>query len=267
MSAPPFDIVNGFSAAIGLPEKFYLALFDVLIQYDGLHLALNSADTLKGIKVGMRAAHERRWGEDEQPKRVYGVDSLTAYFVLKDIIRGNPRINVMACQISEKTIYRTLQGLSDCDPPLLIRLRVHPTDKAVISPKTRRVITPVYGFNIPALLHVVNDCLPDKDDEDVVPTLQVWTRKQMFLVNACQIFIEPYKPVFRFLMKSTSPILFPDEFTKQLKALCPSRDTLLEGLGMVNLFEIAVKAAHKFKVRRRGLAEDGRMTEDGRMEG
>jgi hypothetical protein len=277
-----FAIPKSFSAAVGLPEKFYLSLCDVLIMFDGLSLVLTALDTTQAIKKTMRAAHSRR---KKRPAHVFGVDPLTVASVFrhiafrtirfkkclefirpKDVVTGLPHYGVFPCDLSEKSVYRVLRWLSTPYSDYLFRLR--------IAPNGRRIITPIYGLNIPVFLDAMvvswraqlekrlegrplDDGFDDnghlkEDLADMLPPSMAWVKRGLKIVDHCRSLILPYRPAFKFLEQSTSIIFDTSEFQKKIQRRSPSlrdkADTLRE-------FQDGLQEVKRFRAIQGGLSQ------------
>lgn len=172
--------------------------------------------------------HDKRYAKKEdKPRFIPAVKSESAYFVLchviyrtfqfekcfefiraKDILNGIPTNAIPGYGLSEPTVKRVLNWLSPPHSDYLVKLK--------LLKKGKRIITPIYGLNIPGFLKLMqvcwiastkeaNDC---KDDYEYRPNRKPSNLmlRGRCLLECCINFSIEYEEAFNFLTKCVKPI-------------------------------------------------------------
>lgn len=235
MSAIPYSRSNRISDCLLWSNKFYWSAFDVLINSNGLQILLSSL-----------------WREGLDLDNDSGLKLETAYFVLKhiiyrtlqfdksfefvrygDVIKGMPCNSIAGCCLSPASVKRVLNKLSPPQNDYLIKLRfVH---------NGTRIITPLYGLNLPAILKLVFAWWQSEIDVEEVSKDRYEDRpnrkpsnlmlRGRCMLNHCVEFSENWQDAFDFLVKCSKPISDVEDFIKKWSKHFPrNRETLLSNL-------------------------------------
>ncbi len=257
MSAIPYSLSGRFSAELLWPNKFYWSAFDVLIHSNGLQIVLNIL-----------------WKEGDDFESEMGFKLETAYFVLKhiiyrtlqfdktfefirhaDVIKGMPCNAIAGCCLSPASVKRVLSRLSPPQNDYLLKLRfVH---------NGTRIITPLYGLNLPAFLKLTTAWWQAEIDTDEVSkdTSEYRPNRKpsnLMLRGRCMLkhcveFSENWQDAFDFLVKCSKPISDVEDFIKKWSKHFPTprkRGTL------VSDFEHNIADCRKMKQLRKDYLEE-----------
>lgn len=261
MAAIPYSMAKHISDNLRWPNKFYWALQELLLKCNGLGFALfNNMCTEKGKperSIASVKCESAYFVFHHIINRTLQFDKFAEFIRVKDIINGMPTNAIPASGLSERTIKQALNGLSQGD--FLIKLKFKINGK--------KIITPLYGLNIPIFLRLIqiqwinsiDGGELDKDEYDPKPNRKASNAmlRGRALLACCTIFANEYEDVFKFLIeqgKSKNHIEDARAFTEQLKEHLPDISCCID------IFEEDIEVCKKIRGLRKAydkFLEDG----------
>lgn len=210
MSGIPYNIGKRISDQLGWPNKIYWTIFEVLINANGLGI-------LSGQKEGW-------WSFKPETietvlrhivYRTIQFDKMFEFVRRKDVIKGMPCIAIAGCGLSETMIKNILGQL--WRDKILIKLRFVRDGK--------RIITPLYGLNMPLLFVAIEALwrkqIKAKNDSNKEYGLHPAKKpSNLMLRSRCQLrccleFLLEWKSAFDFLTNYSEPITNIDDFISE----------------------------------------------------
>jgi len=246
----PYKIADPLSAAFNWPNKFYWSLFDVLIRYDTQGIALGLCRLEDDISQGR---------EKFTPISPYFVfkhlifrtiqfQKIFEFVKRKDVIEGFALSAVAGCNLSEATVKRVLTELSPPYGKYFVKLR--------LIQNRQRIITPVFGLNLPAILQVIYSQWHRRSTQEQEDRPERKPSNNMLrgfcLLNNCIEFALPYKTAFHYLLKQTKPIENVERLAKRVEARCPDSKTRT---GLVADFENGLEKCKEIEELRKSYNE------------
>lgn len=252
MSKIPYFVSKHISDELKWPNEFYSILFKILTEYNGLWFAMCKIRTEKIIKSNLAY-----FIISHLIYRTLQFEKVFEFLKAREIIDGIPTSAIPEYGLSRSTVKRVLNWMSPPYFDFFIKLRFERNGK--------KIITPLYGLNVPDLLNLIQtfwlNSIDIKELEKDNPSMQPSNMmlRGRCLLECCIKFANEYKNVFDFLSKQKKPIKNIESFLNQLRKHLPN------GNYHVKTFEEDIKTCWKMRELRkmyREAFEEGKCFED-----
>jgi hypothetical protein len=225
MSAIPYSIAKRISDQLGWPNKFYWSVFDVLINANTLGFLANAGKEWWKFKPETIETVLRHI-----IYRTIQFDKMFEFVRMQDVIKGMPCNAIAGCGLSEATIKNVLGQLSRDN--FLIKL--------CLAPNGKKIITPLYGLNLPRILELIDHLWAnriytegtskDEYEDRFTRKPSILMLRGRCLLKCCVRFSGEWEDAFSFLANYSEPVSNVDDFIKEWSGgfLVSEKETILE---------------------------------------